>query len=118
MSLFLIGKKCILDVANDNIISKRTVLRVLASIYDPLGILSPAVVILKLLFQEICALKLDWDVPLVDNFVLKWRKTIAALISIDAMSIPLLLEHVMLSRLDYMDLFNMGLRRFKVFYPN
>ena len=27
-------------------------------------------------------------VPLVDNFVLKWRKTIAALISIDAMSIP------------------------------
>ena len=49
-------KKCFMEITNENLISRRTVLKVLPSVYDPLGILSPAVCI--------CVLKLDWDVPL------------------------------------------------------
>ena len=36
------------------VITKRYLLKTIASIFDPLGVLSPAVVNLKLLFQEIC----------------------------------------------------------------
>ena len=81
-------KRYILDIANNNIISKRTVLKVLSSIYDPLGILSPAIVTLKILFQEVCAMKVNWDAPLPDDFVSKWRKTVATLINSNIILIP------------------------------
>ena len=45
------------------VVTKRYLLKTIASVYDPLGILSPAVVNLELFFQEICNLKLDWDTP-------------------------------------------------------
>ena len=39
--------------------TKRNVLRVIAGIYDPLGLILPIIVKLKLLFQEICASKCE-----------------------------------------------------------
>ena len=42
-------------------VTKRDVLSITASIYDPLGFLSPCVVILKVLFQRLCQEKSDWD---------------------------------------------------------
>ena len=77
-----------MEITYEDLISKRTVLKELSSVYDLLGILSPAVIPLKLLFQEICILKLDWDVPLPAEFTAKWKKLIGTLIKFDIISIP------------------------------
>lgn len=53
-----------------------------ASLDGPLGILSPAVVFLKLLFQEVCALKCGWDI-LPEEFRLRWEKVLQSLPSLD-----------------------------------
>ena len=41
--------------------TKRNVIGLSARVYDPMGILSPWTVCFKLLFQNICAVRLDWD---------------------------------------------------------
>ena len=41
--------------------TKRNLLSMSASIYDPFGIISPVVLPLKLLFQKICTPSIKWD---------------------------------------------------------
>ena len=43
-------------------VTKRTVLSTLASIYDPLGLVSPGVLTAKVISLDICDHKLSWDV--------------------------------------------------------
>ena len=53
--------------------TKRNVIGLSARVYDPVGILSPWTVCFKLLFQDICAARLDWDDQLEGELLLKWR---------------------------------------------
>ena len=57
-------------------LTKRNVLKILASFYDPVGFVQPVVVKMKLMFQELCDLNVDWDAPVNENFVLRWRALI------------------------------------------
>ena len=41
--------------------TKRNTLRLLAGVYDPLGLISPVGVSAKVIFQEICRQKCEWD---------------------------------------------------------
>ena len=68
---FLFNLKEIMEV-----ITKRVVLKVISCIFDPLGILSPIVSNLKLLFQELCYMKIDWDVSLAIEIDNKWKKVL------------------------------------------
>ncbi|XP_076382079.1 uncharacterized protein LOC117218272 [Megalopta genalis] len=43
-------------------ITKRTILSTIAKIFDPLGLLGPAIITAKLIMQRLWQLKLDWDV--------------------------------------------------------
>ena len=54
--------------------TKRNVLSLLASLFDPLGIISPVTVSMKILFQEICTSKLDWDEVLTGEIKRKWDR--------------------------------------------
>ncbi|XP_003740579.1 uncharacterized protein LOC100908825, partial [Galendromus occidentalis] len=47
--------------------SKRKLLRALAQIFDPLGIITPITINSKTLFQDLWKLKLGWDDPLQGN---------------------------------------------------
>ena len=69
------------------VITKRNVLKTVSSIYDPLGLLSPAVVSLKMLFQEVCTHKIAWDKPLPTDFVNKWIRTLERLVGFKPVSI-------------------------------
>ena len=42
-------------------ITKRVILKFVASIFDPIGVLSPAVICVKVHFQKLYILKMDWD---------------------------------------------------------
>ena len=53
--------------------TKRNVIGLSARVYDPMGILSPWTVCFKLLFQDICAARLDWDDQLEGEILMKWK---------------------------------------------
>ena len=42
-------------------ITKRTTLKLLAGVFDPLGLISPITLSAKVMFQESCRLKIGWD---------------------------------------------------------
>ena len=60
-----------------------------ASLFDPLGFLSPVLLIPTLIMEELCRLKLDWDDPAPENLQEKWLNWIGEM--------PLLRDH-MISR--------------------
>eukprot|EP00731_Ephydatia_muelleri_P005900 Em0003g148a len=73
-------------VAVNMVPTKRNVIGLSARVYDPMGILSPWTVFFKLLFQDICAAKLDWDDQLEGELLLKWK------VLLSRMKEPLLLQ--------------------------
>ena len=56
--------------------TKRDVVSITAKFFDPLGIVSPVIVQFKLLFQEMCKLKLEWDEPLTGELLELWNTLI------------------------------------------
>lgn len=54
--------------------TKRTVLSLAARLFDPLGWLAPVTVRAKILFQSTWLLGIDWDLPLPDDDVQRWRE--------------------------------------------
>ena len=57
-------------------ITKRTILKVLASIYDPMGMIQPLVVTLKLLFQGLCSSGIGWDDVIGEEVKKKFHEVI------------------------------------------
>ena len=55
-------------------VTKRGVLQTLASIHDPLGILSPITLQGKLLFRELCDRGLTWDQQLPKDLDIRWKQ--------------------------------------------
>ena len=60
-------------------ITKRVVLSVISSLFDPMGIISPVMVNAKILFQDICQLKIGWDTELPQELKIRWQKWISDL---------------------------------------
>ena len=57
-------------------VTKRVVLNLSAKQYDPLGLLSPIVLLLKIIFQCLCKSKADWDPPLDDELKKRWIRLV------------------------------------------
>ena len=54
-------------------VTKRSILKVIAGMYHPIGLLSPVLVGMKVLLQELCVSKVEWDERLTDEFEKHWR---------------------------------------------
>ena len=63
--------------------TKRGILSMLSSIYDPLGIVSPFTLRAKLVFQELCRLKLGWDDTIPDTCKTEWERWTAEVSELD-----------------------------------
>ena len=61
---------------------------VVARIYDPLGVISPVVIPVKVLFQQICRRNGHWDQELDDDHALIWKKWIFELRKAHQISLP------------------------------
>ena len=68
--------------------TKRNILSILASLYDPLGVISPIVVSLKVLFQELCVDKVPWDQELTGERCKKWKSWMNELERVKEIKIP------------------------------
>ena len=64
-------------------LTKRSVLKVTAKIYDPMGFLTPLTVEMKILFQELCIEKTNWNTELKGESLRKWKSFLQDLILID-----------------------------------
>ncbi|XP_062558256.1 uncharacterized protein LOC134223133 [Armigeres subalbatus] len=75
--------------------TKRQVLSEIAKIYDPLGLISPIVVLAKIVMQKLWISKLKWDDTLDGSLLEEWRNFLAALPSSEQIHIPrqVLLSH-------------------------
>ncbi|KAF8785634.1 hypothetical protein HNY73_011149 [Argiope bruennichi] len=63
-----------IDFNFENEITKRSFLSQSARLFDPLGFLSPCTILIKIFYQQLWLLKLDWDSALPEHFAIKWRK--------------------------------------------
>ena len=83
-------------IAKEKRPTKRNILSELASVYDPIGLISPSHLIGKILYREVCELKIPWDevVPLpIKQKWDKWKLDIETKVEIPR-SIPLKQESV------------------------
>ena len=92
----------------EQIVTKRVVLSSIAKIFDPLGILSPIFTALKIMFQSLCKVQVDWDSPLVENATSHWK---ALLKDMQRLS-RILIERCYLSKLNCIEECTMDLHRF------
>ena len=66
--------------------TKRNVLKIIASIYDPIGIVLP-VVLFKILFRKILLLKCEWDSDLNPESAFEWKRLLNSLKKV-AITVP------------------------------
>ncbi|XP_065063348.1 uncharacterized protein LOC135689914 [Rhopilema esculentum] len=69
-------------------VTKRTILSMISKLFDPLGLVSPIIVSAKVLFQELCTLKLGWDDEVPVEMLNKWNKFVCDLSSVGVISLP------------------------------
>ena len=54
-------------------ITRRSILRQVCTLYDPLGLIAPIIMKGRMLFQEVTRLKLQWDEVVPDDIAVQWR---------------------------------------------
>ena len=63
----------ILDYSRTLTFTKRSMLKLSSKIFDPLGLLAPFTVKMKILFQELCSKTSCWDDPPSNDLKAKWK---------------------------------------------
>ncbi|XP_052758555.1 uncharacterized protein LOC128202398 [Galleria mellonella] len=68
--------------------TKRDILSSIARIFDPLGLLAPCIINMKLLLQQLWIQKLSWDEPLNYDLNKNWKRIREALPLLNKLRIP------------------------------
>ena len=68
--------------------TKRGLLGVVSSVYDPLGLVSPITIRAKMIFQEECRRKEGWDTPLLDQNRRGWEAWLQELPELTTFQVP------------------------------
>ena len=68
--------------------TRRGILSVMSSIYDPLGFLAPVILPVKKMLQEFCRLKLSWDDPIPEIYARTWHRWLDDLSTLTEFSVP------------------------------
>lgn len=63
----------------DRPLTRRGILSVVSSIYDPLGFLAPFILKAKQIIQDLCKLKCGWDDGISETHLTPWKKWLAEL---------------------------------------
>ncbi len=68
--------------------TRRQLLSIIASLFDPLGFLAPFLVRAKILLQRIWQLGLTWDEPLPQDLLVEWKLWEAEMLMLKEFSVP------------------------------
>ena len=69
-------------------VTKRSLLSSLAKVFDPLGLVSPVTLMGKILFQELCIDKKDWDEELPAEKKERWETLLRDAQSVKSVTVP------------------------------
>ncbi len=61
-------------VLNERPPTRRGVLSTISSVYDPLGFISPFILVGKQILQQMCKDQTDWDSPLTEPLMRRWER--------------------------------------------
>ena len=75
--------------------TKRQILAVTNSLYDPPGFVLPVVLRARLIYSEVCRAILDWDEPLLGSHLRHWESWVKNLINLDCIKIPRCFNNLM-----------------------
>ena len=78
----------LIEYANTLQVTKRSLLKLSAKVFDPLGLLSPFTITMKCEFQSLCLEKFDWDVELQGNHKRLWTDFVSSLMQLNNESVP------------------------------
>ena len=68
--------------------TKQNILRVIASFYDPMGLISPIIEQMKILLQDICKADYHWGAELDSELKTRWMKLISELGQVNVIQFP------------------------------
>ncbi|XP_055685305.1 uncharacterized protein LOC129791261 [Lutzomyia longipalpis] len=68
--------------------TKRTMMSVIARIFDPIGLIGPIVLQAKMLLQKVWKENLDWDTPVEGSILKEWTSFISNLPAVQDIRIP------------------------------
>ena len=77
-----------LHVPDSDVATKRSMLSILSSMFDPLGMISPILVVGKIILQDVTRLKLDWDDPVPSEIASRWVDWLNTLDGVKSFNIP------------------------------
>ncbi|XP_065365522.1 uncharacterized protein LOC135958548 [Calliphora vicina] len=72
----------------DGKITKRTILSLSSSLFDPLGLLAPLIIKSKIIMQELWILKIGWDESIPQELHLAWEYFVSDLKTLNSLEIP------------------------------
>ena len=70
-------------------VTRRGILSIVSSIYDPLGFLAPVILPARQILQGLCKTKLGWDYQIPQEMAPVWRKWLSSLTLLDAFNITI-----------------------------
>ena len=63
----------------DKPLPRRGILSTVSSVYDPLGIVSPVILVGKQILQDLCRRNVDWDDPVPEEILPRWERWLTEL---------------------------------------
>ena len=72
---------------SDKPLTRRGLLSTVSSIYDPLGFISPLVLLGKQILQQMCSESLGWDDPISDSIRIRWESWRQSLFGLESIKI-------------------------------
>jgi hypothetical protein len=75
-------------IIKDKPFTRRGILSIMSSVYDPLGFLAPVILPVKKMLQEFCRLRLAWDDPVPEQYANIWQRWLNDLKKLTAFSVP------------------------------
>ena len=70
---------CYLLTIKDRPATRRGILSIVSSIYDPLGFVSPFILLVKILLQDLCRRNLGWDEQIPEDALQRWKNWLSTL---------------------------------------
>ena len=83
-----IGFAACINNGNKEMITKRNMLSAINSVFDLLGFSAPVLITGKILYSQLCLLKLGWDHQIPNEISEKWQNWIKAISNKRTISIP------------------------------